>query len=48
MADLLTKARAQGDEFDSLSKPIHPVDLIAKQTVLPNEKLIVKELERSR
>jgi CheY-like chemotaxis protein len=28
--DLLTKAREQGHNFDILSKPVHPADLIAK------------------
>jgi DNA-binding response OmpR family regulator len=29
-ADLLEKARAQGYEFDILSKPVHPQDLLAR------------------
>jgi CheY-like chemotaxis protein len=29
-ADLLEKARAQGYEFDILTKPVHPQDLLAK------------------
>ena len=29
-ADLLEKAREQGHDFDLLSKPIHPADLLAK------------------
>ncbi len=29
-ADLLDKARAQGHNFDVLSKPVHPQDLLAK------------------
>jgi DNA-binding NtrC family response regulator len=29
-ADLLEKARAQGYDFDLLSKPVHPADLLAK------------------
>ena len=29
-ADLLDKARAQGHDFDVLSKPVHPQDLLAK------------------
>jgi DNA-binding NtrC family response regulator len=29
-ADLLEKARDQGYDFDLLSKPIHPADLLAK------------------
>jgi DNA-binding NtrC family response regulator len=29
-ADLLEKARAEGYDFDLLSKPIHPADLLAK------------------
>jgi CheY-like chemotaxis protein len=29
-ADLLSKARAQGYEFDILAKPVHPQDLLAK------------------
>jgi CheY-like chemotaxis protein len=31
--DLLEKARAQGHEFETLSKPIHPVDLLEKLRV---------------
>jgi PleD family two-component response regulator len=30
MADLLEKARAQGHEFEILSKPVHPQDLLAR------------------
>jgi DNA-binding response OmpR family regulator len=29
-ADLLEKARAQGHEFEILSKPVHPQDLLAR------------------
>ncbi len=29
-ADLLEKARAQGNEFEILAKPMHPQDLLAK------------------
>ena len=29
-ADLLEKARAQGHEFEILTKPVHPQDLLAK------------------
>jgi len=29
-ADLLKEARAEGHDFDVLSKPIHPADLLAK------------------
>ncbi|HTF64768.1 MAG TPA: response regulator [Edaphobacter sp.] len=29
-ADLLTEAREQGYDFDLLSKPVHPADLLAK------------------
>lgn len=29
-ADLLEAARAQGHEFDILSKPVHPIDLLEK------------------
>jgi DNA-binding response OmpR family regulator len=29
-ADLLEKARAQGHEFEMLSKPVHPQDLLAR------------------
>src|ERR1700712_4848061 len=29
-ADLLEKARAQGQEFEILAKPVHPTDLLAK------------------
>ena len=29
-SDLLTKARAQGYEFEIIAKPIHPTDLLAK------------------
>jgi DNA-binding NtrC family response regulator len=29
-ADLLEKAREQGYDFDLLSKPVHPADLLAK------------------
>jgi DNA-binding NtrC family response regulator len=29
-ADLLEKARADGYDFDLLSKPVHPADLLAK------------------
>jgi DNA-binding NtrC family response regulator len=29
-ADLLEKARAEGYDFDLLSKPVHPADLLAK------------------
>lgn len=29
-ADLLDKARAKGYDFDVLSKPVHPQDLLAK------------------
>jgi DNA-binding response OmpR family regulator len=29
-ADLLAKAREQGHDFDLLTKPIHPTDLLAK------------------
>jgi DNA-binding response OmpR family regulator len=29
-SDLLTEARAQGYEFEILSKPIHPQDLVAR------------------
>jgi CheY-like chemotaxis protein len=29
-ADLLKEARAEGHDFDLLSKPIHPADLLAK------------------
>jgi DNA-binding NtrC family response regulator len=29
-ADLLEKAREQGYDFDLLSKPVHPTDLLAK------------------
>ncbi|HLJ88215.1 MAG TPA: response regulator [Candidatus Angelobacter sp.] len=29
-ADLLEKARTQGHEFEILSKPVHPQDLLAK------------------
>jgi CheY-like chemotaxis protein len=29
-ADLLEKARTQGYDFDLLSKPVHPTDLLAK------------------
>ena len=32
-ADLLEKARAEGYDFDLLSKPIHPADLLAKLRV---------------
>ena len=29
-ADLLAKAREQGHDFELLTKPVHPVDLLAK------------------
>jgi DNA-binding response OmpR family regulator len=29
-ADLLEKARAKGDDFEILAKPVHPQDLLAK------------------
>jgi CheY-like chemotaxis protein len=29
-ADLLETARSQGDEFELLTKPVHPTDLLAK------------------
>src|SRR6201998_3556794 len=29
-ADLLEKARAQGDEFEILAKPVHPQDLLSR------------------
>lgn len=32
-ADLLEKARAEGYDFDLLSKPVHPADLLAKLRV---------------
>ena len=32
-ANLLEKARAQGYDFDILSKPVHPADLLAKLRV---------------
>jgi DNA-binding NtrC family response regulator len=32
-ADLLVKARAEGYDFDLLSKPVHPADLLAKLRV---------------
>ena len=33
-ADLLDKARAEGYDFDLLSKPVHPADLLATLRVL--------------
>ena len=30
-ADLLEKPRAEGYDFDLLSKPVHPADLLAKR-----------------
>ena len=32
-ADLLERARAEGYDFDLLSKPVHPADLLAKLRV---------------
>lgn len=32
-ADLLEKARSEGYDFDLLSKPVHPADLLAKLRV---------------
>ncbi len=32
-ADMLGKARAEGYDFDLLSKPVHPADLLAKLRV---------------
>jgi DNA-binding NtrC family response regulator len=37
-ADLLDVARMQGHDFELMSKPVHPADLLAKLRALPPEK----------